>query len=125
MNTDIKILLADDEEQMRKLHQAYLKKLGFENVIVACDGKEAWSKLKEGMVDLIISDWDMPQMTGIEFLQKVRQYDEYKKIPFLMLTAHTDKESVMDAIKEGVSNYIVKPLTKEKLEQKMKELLEK
>lgn len=123
MNRDIKIVVVEDEESMRRLIHAYLNKMGFKKVFVARDGNEALEKLKEITADLIISDWDMPGMNGIDLLRKVRMDAQYKKTPFLLLTAHRDQESVMEAMKEGVSNYIVKPFERATLEKKLEEIL--
>lgn len=125
MDKDIKIVMVEDEEPMRKLIHTYLNKMGFKKVFVARDGGEALEKLKEITADLIISDWDMPGMNGIDLLRKVRMDEKYKKTPFLLLTAHRDKESVTEAMKEGVSNYIVKPFERATLEKKLEEMLGK
>ena len=111
----MKVLVVDDFATMRKIVKNVLKQINIENVVEAENGKHALSVLKSENVDLIISDWMMPEMTGIEFLKVCKEDDEKKKIPFIMVTAEGQKDSVMEAIKSGVDNYIVKPFTPDKL----------
>lgn len=111
----MRVLVVDDFATMRKIVKNVLKQISIENVVEAENGKHALNVLKTEDVDLIISDWMMPEMTGIEFLKVCKEDDEKKKIPFIMVTAEGQKESVMEAIKSGVDNYIVKPFTPEKL----------
>jgi len=111
----MKVLVVDDFATMRKIVKNVLKQINIENVVEAENGKHALSVLKSEDVDLIISDWMMPEMTGIEFLKVCKEDDEKKKIPFIMVTAEGQKDSVMEAIKSGVDNYIVKPFTPDKL----------
>jgi two-component system, chemotaxis family, chemotaxis protein CheY len=111
----MRVLVVDDFATMRKIVKNVLKQISIENVVEAENGKHALNVLKNDDVDLIISDWMMPEMTGIEFLKVCKEDDEKKKIPFIMVTAEGQKESVMEAIKSGVDNYIVKPFTPEKL----------
>ena len=111
----MRVLVVDDFATMRKIVKNVLKQINIENVVEAENGKHALNVLKSEDVDLIISDWMMPEMTGIEFLKACKDDDEKKKIPFIMVTAEGQKESVMEAIKTGVDNYIVKPFTPAKL----------
>jgi two-component system chemotaxis response regulator CheY len=106
----MRVLVVDDFATMRKIVKNVLKQISIENVVEAENGKHALTVLQTEPVDLIISDWMMPEMTGIEFLK-----EEKKKIPFIMVTAEGQKDSVMEAIKSGVDNYIVKPFTPDKL----------
>lgn len=115
----IKILVVDDFNTMRKLVKNHLKKLGFENIDEAEDGKAALEKIQRGDVQFIISDWNMPNMMGLDLLQAVRADERFKKLPFLMVTAEAQKENVLEALKAGVSNYVVKPFTPEAFEQKL------
>jgi two-component system chemotaxis response regulator CheY len=94
-----------------------LKQISIENVLEAENGKHALTVLGTEEVDLIISDWIMPEMTGIEFLKACKGDDNIKKIPFIMVTAEAQKDNIMEAIKSGVDNYIVKPFTPEKLRE--------
>ncbi len=113
----MKVLVVDDFATMRKIVKNVLKQINIENVVEAENGKHALSVLKSEEIDLIISDWMMPEMTGIEFLKVCKDDDEKKKIPFIMVTAEGQKDSVMEAIKSGVDNYIVKPFTPDKLKE--------
>jgi two-component system chemotaxis response regulator CheY len=113
----MRVLVVDDFATMRKIVKNVLKQINLDNVVEAENGKHALSVLNENSVDLIISDWMMPEMTGIEFLKVCKGDEEKKKIPFIMVTAEGQKDSVMEAIKSGVDNYIVKPFTPEKLKE--------
>ena len=112
----MKVLVVDDFATMRKIIKNVLKQIDIEDVLEAESGKHALTVLKGGdTVDLIISDWIMPEMTGIEFLKACKSDDAYKGIPFIMVTAEAQKDNIMEAIKSGVDNYIVKPFTPDKL----------
>jgi two-component system, chemotaxis family, chemotaxis protein CheY len=125
MDHKMKILVVDDFTTMRRIVKNLLKQLGFENIEEADDGQQAFLKLKEEKYNFIISDWNMPNMTGIELLQNVRSDLELKGLPFLMVTAESEKEKVIEAIKSGVNNYIIKPFTAEILKEKMEKIFEK
>jgi len=112
----MKVLVVDDFATMRKIIKNVLKQINIENVIEAENGKHALEVLKKEPVDLIISDWIMPEMTGIDFLKACKEDESIKGIPFLMVTAEAQKDNIMEAIKAGVDNYIVKPFTPEKLQ---------
>ncbi len=122
LDTSIKVLVVDDFATMRRIVKNLLKQLGFEKVDEAEDGLKALQKLKAEGFDLVISDWNMPNMTGIELLQAVRSDPKLKTLPFLMVTAEADKENVLLAIKMGVSNYVVKPFTADVLQEKLKKI---
>ena len=113
----VKVLVVDDFATMRKIIKNVLKQISIENVLEAENGKHALTVLSTEEVDLIISDWIMPEMTGIEFLKACKGDDNIKKIPFIMVTAEAQKDNIMEAIKSGVDNYIVKPFTPEKLRE--------
>ncbi len=113
----MKVLVVDDFATMRKIIKNVLKQINIENVLEAENGKRALTILKSDNVDLIISDWIMPEMTGIEFLRACKGDEAIKKIPFIMVTAEAQKDNIMEAIKSGVDNYIVKPFTPEKLRE--------
>jgi len=121
MDRNMKILVVDDFSTMRRIVKNILGQLGFSNITEAEDGKQAWAAIEkeEQPFDLIVSDWNMPNMMGIELLKKVRAEDATKTIPFLMVTAESQKENVMEAVQAGVSNYIVKPFTAETMETKL------
>ncbi len=120
----MKILVVDDFATMRRIVKNILKQLGYETVLEADDGSSAMNLLKTEKVDLIISDWNMPQMSGIELLKSVRTTDGLKDIPFLMVTAEGQKENVIEAVKNRVNNYIVKPFTPETLMEKITKIFE-
>jgi two-component system chemotaxis response regulator CheY len=113
----MKVLVVDDFATMRKIIKNVLKQINIENVLEAENGKHALTVLKNDTVDLIISDWIMPEMTGIEFLKACKADENIKKIPFIMVTAEAQKDNIMEAIKSGVDNYIVKPFTPDKLRE--------
>ena len=120
---DLTVLIVDDFTTMRRIVRKILRDLDFEDILEAEDGSAAMSVLKGTKVDLIISDWNMPKMTGLELLKEVRSTDNLKGIPFLMLTAEAQKENIMEAVKAKVSNYIVKPFTPEGLQEKLAKIL--
>jgi two-component system, chemotaxis family, chemotaxis protein CheY len=113
----MKVLVVDDFATMRKIIKNVLKQINIENVLEAENGKHALTVLKNDVVDLIISDWIMPEMTGIEFLKACKADETIRKIPFIMVTAEAQKDNIMEAIKSGVDNYIVKPFTPDKLRE--------
>ncbi len=125
--SNIKILIADDMLTMRKLVAKTLKDLGFTDIIEATDGAKAWEAFSASnpTVNLIISDWNMPNCTGLDFLKRVRADGRFKNTPFILLTAESDQAQVMEAIKAGVDCYIVKPFTKDQVEAKLKEVAAK
>ena len=125
MDMQLKILVVDDFATMRKVVRNLLKQGGYENIVEAEDGVTALKVLKSQKIDLVISDWNMPNMTGLELLKAVRADEDLKATPFLMVTAEALQDNVIAAVKAGVSNYIVKPFTAEVLNDKIKKILEK
>ena len=123
MNKDILILIVDDEPNMLRLTKLRLKELGFENVIEATDGEGALQRLSVEKVDLIISDWKMPDMDGLKLLQMLRTNKKYRDIPFLMVTSSNQKNDIIEAAKSGVRYYVVKPFDRETLEKKLQQIL--
>ena len=123
MDFSIKILIVDDMSAMRRIISNALKQIGFTNLTVTDDGTTALNALKNDNFDLVISDWNMPKMTGIELLKTVRGMSEYKNVPFVMVTAESGKSNVVLAVQAGVSQYIVKPFTVEQLTEKLKKVL--
>jgi two-component system chemotaxis response regulator CheY len=118
-NPNMRILVVDDFSTMRRIIKNILRQLGYDNVVEADDGTTAWEVLNKDNIDFIISDWNMPQMTGIELLRKVRASEEYSDVPFLMVTAEAQQENIIEAVQAKVNNYIVKPFTPETLGQKI------
>lgn len=125
MDKHIKILVVDDFATMRKVIRNLLKQVGYENIVEAEDGVIALRTLKSQKIDLIVSDWNMPNMTGLELLKAVRADEDLKPTPFLMVTAEALQDNVIAAVKAGVSNYIVKPFTAETLNEKISKIIEK
>ncbi len=122
INKDMRVLVVDDFSTMRKIIKGIMRKLGFTNLEEAEDGTTALPKLKADKYDFVISDWNMPNMNGLEFLKAIRSDEDLKELPFLMVTAEAKKENILDAIKSGANNYIVKPFTEEVLQQKLEEI---
>ena len=112
----MRVLVVDDFATMRKIVRNVLKQINLENSTEAENGKQALDLLKKEEIDLIISDWNMPEMTGMEFLRACKADPKLRHIPFIMVTAEAHKESVLEAIKAGVDNYITKPFTSDKLQ---------
>lgn len=125
MDLSMKILIVDDFATMRRIMKNILKQIGFSNIIEADDGTTAYEELKKTSVDLIISDWNMPKMTGLDLLKKVRETDGLKDVPFLMVTAEAQKQNVIDAVQAGVTNYVVKPFTAEAISEKLEKIFGK
>lgn len=117
-----RILVVDDFSTMRRIVKGILKRLGYREIDEAEDGQMALKRLKETRYQLIICDWNMPVMTGLDLLKAVRADEELKGIPFLMVTAEAKKENILEAIQAGVSNYIVKPFTEEVLSKKLEDI---
>ncbi len=119
---NIRILVVDDFATMRRIVKNILTQLGFKNIIEADDGTSALKILQAEKIDLIISDWNMPKMTGLELLKKVRATPEWAKIPFIMVTAEAQQDNIILAVKARVSQYIVKPFTAETLGEKIEKV---
>ena len=125
VDADKRFLVVDDFATMRKIVRNLLRQLGYQQIDEAEDGVVALRKLKATKYDMIICDWNMPNMTGIELLKEVRSDESVKAIPFLMVTAEANKENVIEAVKAGVSNYIVKPFTADTLSGKIDAVIKK
>lgn len=123
-DSSLNILVVDDFATMRRIVRKALKQLGYNHIFEADDGTSALQVLKKEKIQFIIADWNMPQMPGIELLKTVRSTEEWKSLPFLMVTAEGQREYVLEAVKHKVSNYIVKPFTPEVLREKINKILE-
>ena len=108
---------------MRRIIINTLKRFGYDDVVEAVDGKDALAKMKVESFNFIIADWNMPEMDGFEFVKVIRSMDEFKDIPVLMVTTRSIKEDIMEAMRIGVNNYVVKPFTPETLKQKIDQVL--
>lgn len=123
---DTQILVVDDMLTMRKLVGKVCKDIGFTNITEASDGQKAWEALvTQPTIGLIISDWNMPNMSGVDFLRKVRGDARFAKLPFLLVTAEAEQSQIIEAVKAGVSNYVVKPFTPETLREKLEAIHKK
>ena len=119
MDKDMAILIVDDYKTMLRIIRNLLKQLGFENVDEAVDGSSALKSMRDKDYGLVISDWNMEPMTGLQLLREVRADGKLKHIPFIMVTAESKTENVIAAKEAGVTNYIVKPFNAETLKQKL------
>jgi two-component system chemotaxis response regulator CheY len=115
----MKVLVVDDMVTMRRIVKNILKQLGFGNVDEAENGQEALQKLRAETFGFVVSDWNMPVMTGIDMLRAIRADDKLKTIPVLMVTAEAQQSNLIEAVQAGVSNYIVKPFTAETMQEKI------
>jgi two-component system chemotaxis response regulator CheY len=121
----MKILVVDDFSTMRRIIRNLLRDLGFENVAEADDGNTALPQLKRGGFDFLITDWNMPGMTGMELLEAVRSDEELASLPVLMVTAEAKREQIVAAAQAGVNGYIVKPFTAMTLKEKIDKIFER
>ncbi|EEG07633.1 chemotaxis response regulator CheY [Pseudogulbenkiania ferrooxidans] len=121
---NLRFLVVDDFSTMRRIVRNLLKELGFTNVDEAEDGQVALHKLKTQHFDFVVSDWNMPNMTGIELLKAVRADQQLKPLPFLMITAEAKRENIIEAAMAGASGYIVKPFTAATLEEKLNKIFQ-
>lgn len=121
--SDIKILAVDDSPTMRRIIINTLKRAGYTNVVEASDGKDALAKMKVENVNFVITDWNMPEMDGLTFVTNLRNTPEYKDVPILMVTTRSVKDDILEAMKAGVNNYIVKPFTPETIKEKIDQIL--
>ncbi len=119
LNPEMNVLVVDDAATMRRIVRGLLRELGLKNIREAEDGAIALESLKTHKMDLVVSDWSMPNMNGLELLQEMKADDGLKHIPVLMVTAESKKENIMQAVQAGVSNYIVKPFNSQTLEEKL------
>jgi len=117
------ILVVDDMDSMVSVIKACLANLGAKKVNTAANGAEAWKMLQHQRIHLILSDWDMPKMTGLELLKKVRSSVDHCDIPFLLITATHDRDKVLSAIQTGVNEYVAKPFEAKELEYRVVKLL--
>ena len=121
----IKILVVDDFSTMRRIVRNLLKELGFANVEEAEDGAVALQKLQEGGFDFVVTDWNMPNIDGLQLLQAIRSNPALSHLPVLMITAEAKKENIIAAAQAGASGYIVKPFTAATLAEKLQKIFDK
>ncbi len=123
--SDMKILIVDDSEAMRRILTNTLGKLGYENTTVAENGQEALTLLKGGEYEFVFTDWNMPVMDGLTLVKNIRSTDAIAQLPIIMVTTEAAKDDILEAIKAGVSNYVVKPFTVDTIKEKLDATLEK
>ncbi len=122
----LRVLIAEDNPNLRKVIVNIVKKIGFTDVIEAEDGKDAWEKVEQGGVGLILTDWSMPRMTGLDLLEKIRDAKEpISNTPFLMITASDTKDAIITAGKKGADAYIIKPFSVNTIADKIREAFDK
>lgn len=119
-----RFLVVDDFSTMRRIVRNLLKELGFVNVQEAEDGVDALKKLRSDTFDFVVSDWNMPNMTGIELLKEIRADAKLKSLPVLMVTAEAKRENIIEAAQAGASGYVVKPFTAATLDEKLKKIFQ-
>ena len=116
----MKLLVVDDSSTMRRIIKNTLARLGHKDILEGADGNEGWEALNANPdVDMLITDWNMPEMNGLELVKKVRADDRFKDLPIIMVTTEGGKSEVITALKAGVNNYIVKPFTPQVLKEKL------
>lgn len=124
-DSNMSILVVDDFPTMRRIVRSLLKELGYTNVEEAEDGQDALSKLRTGGFEFVVSDWNMPNLDGLEMLKQIRADDALKSLPVLMVTAEAKKENIIAAAQAGANGYVVKPFTAATLEEKLNKIFEK
>lgn len=130
LKANMKILVIDDMATMRKIIKNMLGQIGFTNITEADDGATALPMIQDAQktdepYEFIVSDWNMPQLTGLDLLKQLRATEEYKSLPFLMITAEAEQGNVVIAVKAGVSNFIVKPFSAQVLKEKIDKIFNK
>jgi two-component system, chemotaxis family, chemotaxis protein CheY len=128
--SELRFLIVDDFETMRALISTELIALGYFDIQEAENGKSAYALIEAGLdqnkpIDLVFCDWNMPEMTGLELLQKIKADPRFANLPFVMVTAEAEMKSVVSAVEAGVTDYLVKPVTREALNKKINKVLQK
>ena len=124
MELDMNVLIVDDFATMRRILRNILRQIGFTNITEADNGKAALTELKKQQFDLVLCDWNMPEMSGLELLQNLKSDDGLKDVPFVMVTAEANKDNIIEAVKAGVSSYVVKPFTADTIGEKLKKIFD-
>lgn len=125
MHKDIKVLLVDDFSTMRRIIKKLLNEIGFKRIIEAEDGSEALRILKAGDIDFLVTDWNMPKMSGMELLEAVRADPKLARLPVLMVTAESKRDQITRAAMAGVNGYIIKPFSAATLQEKIEKILQR
>lgn len=125
MDKGMKILVVDDFSTMRRIVKNLLNDLGYQNIVEADDGNTALPMLKTGGIQFVVTDWNMPGMTGIDLLRAIRAEPSLKALPVLMVTAEAKREQILEAAQAGVNGYIIKPFTAQTLQEKLEKIFER
>jgi two-component system, chemotaxis family, chemotaxis protein CheY len=125
LDKNMKILVVDDFSTMRRIVKNQLRELGFSNITEADDGRSALQVLKSSSIDFVVTDWNMPDVTGLELLKAIRADADLKAIPVLMVTAEAKREQIVEAAQEGVNGYVVKPFAAETLKDKIQKVFDR
>jgi len=125
VDKNLKILIVDDYSTMRRIVKNLLNDLGFTNTTEADDGRTAWPMLQNGDFDFVVTDWNMPGMTGIDLLKSIRGDARLAKLPVLMVTAEAQREQIIEAAQAGVNGYIIKPFTAITLKEKIDKIFQR
>lgn len=125
MDKNMKILIVDDFSTMRRIIKNLLRDLGFTNTVEADDGQTALPKLQAGGIDFLVTDWNMPGMTGLDLLKAVRDDASLNSLPVLMVTAEAKREQIVEAAQAGVNGYVIKPFTAGTLKEKIDKIFER
>lgn len=121
----MKILLVDDSATMRKIQRNVLSQMGYDDIVEAEDGEHAIHQMKvhDFAIDLILCDWNMPKMNGIDFVRRIRAVENLQKIPIIMVTTEGERGKVVEAVQAGAKGYVVKPFTPDVLREKIEEIM--
>lgn len=125
VNKNMRILIVDDFSTMRRIIKNLLNDLGYTNTAEAEDGNSALAVLAQSSFDFVVTDWNMPGMTGIELLRAIRADERFKTLPVLMVTAEAKREQIIEAAQAGVNGYVIKPFTAQTLEEKLGKIFER
>lgn len=125
MDKNFKILIVDDFSTMRRIVKNLLNDIGYVNTTEADDGRSAWPMLQTGNFDFVITDWNMPGMTGLDLLKNIRSDARLKQLPVMMVTAEAQRDQIIEAAKAGVNGYIIKPFTAVTLKEKLDKIVQR
>ncbi len=118
-----KVLVVDDSSTIRRIVKNTLERIGYPDVVEAENGIDALTKLKEGDIELVMTDWNMPEMDGITLVKSIRASDKFGAVPIIMVTTEAEKNEVMEAMQLGVNDYVVKPFTPDILKEKIQKVM--
>jgi two-component system chemotaxis response regulator CheY len=125
LDKNFKILIVDDFSTMRRIVKNLLNDIGYVNTTEADDGRSAWPMLQTGNFDFVITDWNMPGMTGLDLLKNIRSDARLKQLPVMMVTAEAQRDQIIEAAKAGVNGYIIKPFTAVTLKEKLDKIVQR